>query len=96
MEQKIDTGDTVLHHPTGETWLVAGVDGEWISWCGWPEGKGQLSDCVLIDKATKKERLELLNQLKALPESDHRQRLAVRRLAELNSNAPPLAPAAPN
>lgn len=77
----IDTGDTVFHQPTGETWLVAFVEDEWISWCGWPEGRGQLSDCTLKEKATPEARQELLEQLAAMNESDHRQRYAKQRLS---------------
>ena len=35
----IDTGDTVKHGPTGETWVVAYVQGDRLAWCGWPEGE---------------------------------------------------------
>lgn len=49
----IRCGDTVLHRPSGEKWVVAAADPERdeIMWCGWPEGVAKLSDCELIDRA---------------------------------------------
>lgn len=72
----VDTGDVVLHRPSGEKWTVACVQGEYLSWCGWPEGEAKLSDCDLVRKATPGERLRLLHELAAISESDHRQRYA--------------------
>ena len=43
----IRTGDTVLHKPSGEKWLVAYVQGEYLAWCGGPEGEAKLADCEL-------------------------------------------------
>ena len=63
MNEQIDTGDYVLHGPTGETWLVARVDGKLIAWCGWPPGWADLSDCTLVEKATPEKRDELLRSL---------------------------------
>lgn len=44
----IRAGDTVKHTPTGETWVVAGVDGDDLAWMGWPDGLARTSDCVAI------------------------------------------------
>ena len=88
-DQQIDTGDTVFHKSTGETWLVACVEDEWISWVGWPEGRGQLSDCTLTKKATPAQRQELLEQMAAMRESDHRQRYAAHRLKQSEPGHPP-------
>lgn len=41
------TGDHVLHKPSGETWVVAFVDGDDLAWCGWPNGLARTSDCEL-------------------------------------------------
>jgi hypothetical protein len=76
----IDTGDTVFHAPSGERWVVALVSGTRLSWCGWPEGTADLKDCTLIDKATPEERLELLNEMAAMGEPDHRGQYARRLL----------------
>lgn len=74
---QIETGDTVRHIPTGEKWLVAFVQGENLSWCGWPEGWAKVSDCILIKKATAEERLKLLREMANMPtEQDHRARYA--------------------
>jgi hypothetical protein len=40
----IDTADHVLHGPSGETWVVAYVEGDRLAWCGWPEGEAKLAD----------------------------------------------------
>ena len=58
----IDTGDSVLHRPTGEKWVVACVQGNDLSWCGWPAGYAKLSDCELLEKATPEAREKLLNE----------------------------------
>jgi hypothetical protein len=62
---QIDTGDTVFHRPTREEWLVACVQGDHLSWCGWPEGMARLADCLLVDKATHAEREKLLRDMAA-------------------------------
>lgn len=81
INQKIETGDTVRHAPSGETWIVACVEGEDLSWCGWPEGYGSLCDCELVQKATPEERRELLERLAEMDSSDHRAQYAQRVLA---------------
>lgn len=73
----IDTGDSVRHAPTGETWIVAYVRGDRIAWCGWPEGEALLSDCMLLEKATPEYRLQLLRDMAAVPGDDVRKRYAV-------------------
>lgn len=45
-------GDHVLHRPTGETWVLAAVDGEDVLWAGWPPGRARLADCELLTAAT--------------------------------------------
>lgn len=72
----IDTADTVLHKPTGETWTVALVDGDRLSWVGWPEGWAMLCDCELREKATAEERQRLLREMALIRENDHRKRYA--------------------
>lgn len=63
MSQDIDTGDAVLHQPTGETWLVARVDGSHLYWMGWPPGCASLADCVLLDKASTQWRDKTLSDI---------------------------------
>ncbi len=80
----IDTGDHVLHQPTGETWLVAYVEGDRLAWCGWPPGLAALSDCTLVMKAGTGERDALLCEMAEMNDgSDARCRYARRRLAQL-------------
>lgn len=76
----IDTGDTVLHRPTGEEWLVAFVDNDRLAWCGWPEGFALLADCELLTKAAPGEREALLKQMAVMRSSDSRSRYAKRAL----------------
>jgi hypothetical protein len=79
-KQIIDTGDTVIHGPTGETWVVAYVQGDRLAWCGWPEGEARLSDCTLKEAATDQKREKLLRQLADMSEDDARRRYARHRL----------------
>lgn len=50
---KIRAGDTVLHRPSGETWVVCGVNydrGQLIP-CGWPfPTLAMLADCELVER----------------------------------------------
>lgn len=73
---QIRTGDTVLHKPTGEEWLVACVQGDNISWVGWPEGTAKIADCVLIERGTDDERHKLLLSMANMSGDDHRKRYA--------------------
>lgn len=87
MSDAIDTGDYVKHIPTGESWVVACVRGDRLSWSGWPEGTAALSDCVLIQKAAPGERLKRLKEM-AGPggnQDDHRRRYAREVLATLET-----------
>jgi hypothetical protein len=77
---EIDTGDTVLHKPSGETWTVAYVRGDHLSWCGWPEGIAILSDCELVKAASDDERMSLLQQMARMEGNDSRGRYARWRL----------------
>ena len=45
-------GDTVLHRPSGETWVVAWCEGEDLAWCGWPNGLAMTADCDTVSAAT--------------------------------------------
>lgn len=76
MSEPIETGDTVFHGPTGETWTVAYVQGDRLAWCGWPEGEARLSDCKLTKKGTPEYREKLLNDLANMPDEDARRRYA--------------------
>jgi hypothetical protein len=80
MAQLISTGDTVKHGPTGETWTVAYVRGEYLAWCGWPEGEARLSDCTLVEKASPQERESLLRDMANMPDDDARRRYALAQL----------------
>jgi hypothetical protein len=66
VEEQIDTGDEVLHGPTGEKWLVAYVRGDRLAWCGWPQGEAALADCTLLMKADPEARDKLLLEMAAL------------------------------
>ena len=90
---EIDTGDSVRHGPTGETWLVAHVDGDRLYWCGWPPGCAHVDDCTLVQKAAPGEKEKLIQQLADMrPDNrsgwDPRQAFAARRLAQQHSEEP--------
>lgn len=72
----IDTGDFVFHRPTRETWIVAYVRGDALSYCGWPDGLARLADCLLVHKASQQERTDTLKTLAA--SSGHRAEYARR------------------
>lgn len=73
----IDTGDVVLHGPTQESWTVAFVKDDRLSWCGWPEGTALLSDCTLVEKATPEVRRGLLLRLASVRGDNSRKRHAL-------------------
>ncbi len=81
-ERSIDTGDTVFHRPSGETWTVACVEDGRLYWMGWPQGCARLDDCDLIEKATEAEREEDIRRWAESDPSDFRCRHARRRLSE--------------
>lgn len=81
----MDTGDVVYHKPTGETWLVAYVNGEYMSWCGWPEGQARVEDCELKKHATPEQRLKLLHDMAGMSGHDSRKTYAIHRLEEAES-----------
>lgn len=67
------TGDVILHRPTGETWVVAYVDearGE-VTPCGWPFCWARLEDCDMKERASDEESEKLLQELAAMPGSEH-------------------------
>ena len=68
----IDIADAVHHGPSGEDWVVARVDGEHLYASGWPCERAKLADCTLLQKATAKQRADLIEGLKKLPTSDPR------------------------
>lgn len=57
-------GDHVLHHGTGEKWLLAcdEQDGE-IVCCGWPETYAPAEGVELVRAATDSERLQVLRDV---------------------------------
>lgn len=60
------TGDRVFHRPTGETWIVAFAEGNKIAWCGWPDGRADVTDCDLVYTATEEEHRQLVRELARL------------------------------
>ena len=75
--ETIETGDTVHHVPTGEYWSVAGVAGQYLWPVGWPPGRANASDCILLEKATPLERRILQARLAQLPVDDERRQFAL-------------------
>lgn len=85
MSTEIDTGDYVRHLPTNEEWVVACIDGEYLYWCGWPQGRAPVSECELTSKAPASERDWLLKELAGCAAgNDHRVSHARRRIAALS------------
>lgn len=46
----IQPEDTVWHRPTGETWVVKDVQGEYLSWYGYPPGRALVADCEKVEE----------------------------------------------
>ncbi len=60
----IDTGDLILHKPSGEQCVVAAVDDGRVYWCGHPFGGSfSLADCELLKSASESERAKVLCDL---------------------------------
>ena len=77
-------GDVVKHGPSGETWVVAHVEGNDLAWSGWPEGIARTSDCTLVKAATDEEYEKALREWADVDHgSDHRVRVCKRQLAAL-------------
>ncbi len=83
----IRTGDEVLHKPSGETWLVAGVEDGRLMWVGWPEGTVPVTDCELTSAAPDDLSIKLLHELAKIGANDMRCRYALRKLAEMGISA---------
>ena len=60
------TGDIVKHGPSGEIWTVAFVEGDRLSWCGWPPGSANITDCALVESCDDKKYDKLLRDLAAM------------------------------
>lgn len=60
---KIEQGDSVYHRPSGETWLVLGVNHKKDELCvaGWPPTIAKISDCELVEKGNRELTEEELN-----------------------------------
>lgn len=76
------TGDTVLHGPTGEEWVVAYVDiaNNRLAWCGWPPGLAKFSDCTLVDVCSDEDSAKLIREIADMNSDDHRRQWARRYL----------------
>ena len=77
-------GDRVKHGPTGETWIVAYVDGDYMAWCGWPEGEAKVSDCTLTETCSDDEHRKRLEEI--AKSSGKRAQRAQAALLELDKN----------
>lgn len=75
-------GDSVKHLPTGEIWTVAFVDGNELSWVGYPFGYARLADCQSSRQCTDAEHVALLVRIATGEHDggDHRPAMAWRDL----------------
>lgn len=74
----IKTGDTILHKPSGEKWVVAFADAGYVCACGWPESYGKEEDCEIIESVSEDESLILLRKIASKQNDDSRKRFALR------------------
>lgn len=84
----MDTGDVILHKPSGEKWVVAFVTEDMLCCCGWPKSYAKLSDCELVTPATAEERERLLWDMARISGEDRRKRYAQHRLAQAEQILP--------
>ena len=70
--EKIEIADIIFHKPSGEEWVVAKVNEQYLWPAGWPCCRAKLKDCELRKKASEGERNLLLNALHKLPIDDER------------------------
>jgi len=70
--QNIDIGDTLHHLPSGECWIVARVTEKHVYPAGWPPCRGDIGDCVLLEKATASQKNDMILHCKKLPSGDER------------------------
>ena len=75
--------DLVWHIPEGILLQVACVDGNDLSWVGWPEGMVRTKDCIVCEFADSFQRIALLKEIASSSHAtDHRVRAARQALKE--------------
>lgn len=48
----IDSGDVVVHRPTGENWVIGASTGKYVYPQGWPPTRANAADCDLVERAS--------------------------------------------
>lgn len=81
----VRSGDTVIHRPTSENWVVAFVDHDnarvWP--CGWPMSCAPTDDCIWVAGCSDEYHEQLLRDMADISnQEDPRRRYAVRVLRE--------------
>lgn len=76
-------GDIVHHELTGEDWVVAYVDGEYLAWAGWPAGEAKASDCRLKTSCSDDDHIKFLG---VLAKSEGKRATMARRALEQLAN----------
>jgi uncharacterized protein YodC (DUF2158 family) len=79
------TGDTVIHKPSGQRWIVAYVDGDYMSWCGWPDGEALASDCEVVKICSNAEHVALLEEI-SRAKSGRRSQRAIDALSRMGTS----------
>lgn len=69
------TGDTVLHKPTGERWIVAVCNSKEVIPCGWPLTLADPNDCELVKSCSVDEELTLLDDMRKITDASDPRRL---------------------
>lgn len=72
-------GDHVLHHPTGETWMVAYADRsrDELAPAGWPNTLARLSDCEVVRCCTDAEHVLAVSRWRGSQGGDSRRELVL-------------------
>lgn len=81
---QIRTGDIVLHHPSGEEWVVAWADHQsgYMAPCGWPTCQAKIEDCAIIKAVDDAASDKMVDELSRSGRTDAHRANAIRALAK--------------
>jgi hypothetical protein len=65
-------GDTVRHIPSGEEWTVAYAEGNELAPAGWPDSRGNVSDCEIVRRCTDDEHQQAVRDWSMKSSTDSR------------------------
>jgi hypothetical protein len=79
----MDTGDSVVHKPTGDVYLVACVHAPYLHTAGFPECRLLIADCVVKDTCSDSMRRDIIKRMAGSSGMGHRSVCARERLRSI-------------